>query len=197
LAKRKIYKDEIILKVTKDLLISLEIAKEAQMGKKLTKFMYELNSPKHCLLSSFLLKEIHNIESKWKHYIDILPKDYSNFPIFFSDEELGLLAGSPFLMNILEKKEDIRKDYERICKEIPEFVEQYTFKEFCEARMAVSSRIFCVKIDGKKTDVLAPMADLLNHRRPRQTHWCYDESFKAFIITALEDINEGEEVRKA
>jgi histone-lysine N-methyltransferase SETD3 len=151
------------------------------MGKQLVKFVYELNSPKHCLLSSFLLKEIHNIDSKWKHYIDILPKGYSNFPIFFSDEELCLLAGSHFLMNILEKKEGIRKDYERICKEIPEFVEQYTFKEFCEVRMAVSSRLFCVKIKREENRCPSPEADLLNHWRPRQTHWCYDEIFKLLL----------------
>jgi histone-lysine N-methyltransferase SETD3 len=169
------------------------MAKETPIGKHLATFMYDLNSPKHCLLSSFLLQEIHNSNSKWKHYIDILPKDYTNFPIFFTDDELGLLTGSPFLLSVLEKREDIRKDYEHVCKRIPEF-EKFSFKEFCEARMAVSSRIFCVKIDGRKTDVLAPMADLLNHKRPRQTHWVYDEGQKSFIITALEDIGEGQEV---
>jgi histone-lysine N-methyltransferase SETD3 len=169
------------------------MAKETEIGKILITFMYDLNSPKHCLLSSFLLQKIHNPDSKWKHYIDILPKDYSNFPIFYTDEELELLKGSPFQINILDKREDMKKDYELICAKIPEF-EKYTFKEFSEVRMAVSSRIFCVKIDGRKTDVLSPMADLLNHRRPRQTHWCYDDNFKAFIITALEDISEGSEV---
>jgi histone-lysine N-methyltransferase SETD3 len=192
-AKRNIYKDEIILRIPKECLISLEMAKETPIGRVLASFMYDLNSPKHCLLSSFLLQELHNPNSKWKHYIDILPKDYTNFPIFFTDEELKLFTGSPFLANIFEKRDDIRRDYEHICKRISEF-EKYSFKEFCEMRMAVSSRIFCVKIEGRKTDVLAPMADLLNHKRPRQTHWVYDENHKSFIITALENIKEGEEV---
>jgi histone-lysine N-methyltransferase SETD3 len=57
----------------------------------------------------------------------------------------------------------------KISNNIPEF-SKFNYKEFCEIRMAVSSRIFGVKIDYKKTDVLAPFADLLNHKRPRTTH---------------------------
>jgi len=57
-----------------------------------------------------------------------------------------------------------------------------------ELRMAVSSRIFGIKVNGKKTDCLAPLADMLNHKRPRHTMWFYSDKHKAFIIQALEDI---------
>jgi len=33
--------------------------------------------------------------------------------------------------------------------------------------MLVSSRIFGIKINKKSTDVLAPYADMLNHKLPR------------------------------
>ena len=155
--------------------------------------MYTLNSPKHCLLSTFVLYERLNKASKWNSYFDIIPKDYTNFPIFFSEEDLNLLKGSPFLQTILEKKDDIEKDYKRICDLVPGF-DMHSFREFSEIRMAVSSRIFGIKIENKKTDVLAPFADLLNHKRPRQTHWLYDESMKSFVIQALEDIPGGNEV---
>lgn len=194
-SKKDILKDEIILKIPKENLISLEVAKNTPLGEQISTFMYiELNSPKHCLLTSYLLSEkLKNEESRWKHYLDILPKDYSSFPIFYTDEELSLLDGSPFKQQILEKKEDIKKDYEIICGYIPEF-SNFCFKDFCEGRMAVSSRIFGVKIDFKKTDVLAPFADLLNHKRPRTTHWFYDERYKSFVIQSLEDIPKGLEV---
>ena len=177
----------------KELLISLEIAKAFPQGQQVSTFMYTLNSPKHCLLSTFVLYERLNKDSKWKSYFDIIPKDYSNFPIFFTEEDLNLLKGSPFLQTILEKKDDIEKDYKRICDLVPGF-DMHSFKEFSEIRMAVSSRIFGIKIENKKTDVLAPFADLLNHKRPRQTHWLYDESMKSFVIQALEDIPGGNEV---
>lgn len=62
--------------------------------------------------------------------------------------------------------------------------------------MAVSSRIFGVSINNVKTDCFAPFADMLNHRRPRQTEWYFSEKHNAFIIQAIEDIPAGEEVRK-
>lgn len=195
LAKQNLFKDEIILTIPLDLLISLEVAKSTDLGAKIASIMYsELNSPKHCLLTSYILNEkFNNPNSKWSNYLNILPQDYSNFPVFFTDHEIKLLEGSPFKSQVEEKKKDILKDYEKICSLIPEF-KMFTYKDFSEIRMAVSSRIFGVKINGKKTDVLAPFADLLNHKRPRQTHWTYDEKYAGFIIQALENIQQGEEV---
>jgi len=60
--------------------------------------------------------------------------------------------------------------------------------------MTVASRIFGIKIQGKKTDCFCPFADMLNHRRPRQTQWFYSDEHQAFIIQALENIEQGEEV---
>lgn len=60
--------------------------------------------------------------------------------------------------------------------------------------MAVSSRIFGINIDHHKTDCFAPLADMLNHKRPRHTEWYYSESHNAFIIQALDNIEKGLEV---
>ncbi len=60
----------------------------------------------------------------------------------------------------------MKKDYDAIREVAPE-IEVYPFKEFCWARMTASSRIFGLKIDGKKTDAFVPLADMLNHRRPK------------------------------
>ena len=45
-----------------------------------------------------------------------------------------------------------------------------------------------------KTDALVPFADLLNHRRPRQTQWFYDDDKDAFIVQAIENIEQGSEI---
>ena len=86
-AKTKIVKDEIIMAIPKQCLITLEVAFSKSYGKKISEFMYhELNSPKHCLLSSFILFEQNN--PLYKYYFDLLPNDYSNFPIFYTQKEL-------------------------------------------------------------------------------------------------------------
>ena len=131
LAKTDIYKNEIIMTIPKCCLITLENALRTEYGKKIGKFMYnELNSPKHCLLSSFLLYEEQN--QKYKYYFDLLPKKFDNFPIFYNKEELGYLKGSPFLNQILEKKKEMKNDYYKICEYIPDFkrFKYNKFKEF-------------------------------------------------------------------
>jgi hypothetical protein len=43
------------------------------------------------------MQERRNLDTIWAAYIDILPKSYTNFPIFFTEEEQKWLEGSPFL----------------------------------------------------------------------------------------------------
>ena len=58
----------------------------------------------------------------------------------------------------------------------------------------VASRIFGIQVNGVKTDGFVPYADMLNHKRPRQTSWTYCNERGGFIIEALEDIKRGEQV---
>ena len=57
--------------------------------------------------------------------------------------------------------------------------------------MIVASRIFGITVNGIKTDAFVPYADMLNHKRPRETSWYYSEEKKGFIIEACEDIPRG------
>lgn len=192
ISKSFITKNEIIMIIPKKCLISLEVAMTTKIGREIVGFMYsELLSPKHCLLAAFILTEENN--KKWKFYFDMMPKDYSNFPFYYKDKEIALLKGSPFVAQIIEKRTDMKRDYDQLCTLIPSF-SQFTYKKYCEARIIISSRIFGVSINYKKTDVLVPYADMLNHKRPRQTHWYYDDSVDGFVIQAMEDIPEGREI---
>ena len=122
-AARDIRKGETILYVPKEQIITLEMAIASPVGSR----MYEkglrqrLISPKHSFLATFIMQERRKDHTIWDPYIDILPKNYTNFPIFFTEEEKKWLKGSPFLDQIHEKIEDIKSDYDLICKEVPEF----------------------------------------------------------------------------
>ena len=192
IAKSDIKKYEIIMSIPKICLISMDIALSTSIGKEIGKFMYqELHSPRHSLFSSFLLSEAQS--EKWKFYFDLLPKDFSYFPIFYTDKELEYLRGSPFLSQIFEKRIEMKSDYDVICNYIPSF-SSFPFIKFCQARMSVSSRIFGVTMNGVRADVLVPFADLINHRTQRQTQWYYDNAQNSFVIQSLEDIKEGNEI---
>lgn len=194
-AARDIKKGETILYIPKEQIITLEMAFASPVGKK----MFEKNlrqrliSPKHSFLCTYIMQERRKPDSQWNIYIDILPKSYTNFPIFFTDEEKQWLKGSPFLDQVEEKIIDIKADYDLICKEVPEF-SQFPLKEYSEIRMMVSSRIFGIQIEGVKTDGFVAYADMLNHKRPRQTTWNYTDDRRGFVIDALDDIKRGDQV---
>ena len=67
------------------------------------------------------MQERKKEKKDYNEYLDILPKGMGDFPIFFTDDEKLFLKGSPFLNQINEKIEDIKVDYNLICKEVPEY----------------------------------------------------------------------------
>jgi len=194
-AAQPIKSGETILYVPLPLIITLEMAFRSPIGK----LMYEMGlrqrliSPKHSFLGTYLLQEKRKEQTPFAEYLDILPKSLRDFPIFFTEEEKALLEGSPFLSQIHEKIEDIKADYNLICKEVPEY-SQFTIQEYSEVRMIVSSRIFGITVNGVKTDGFVPYADMLNHKRPRQTTWYYSDEREGFIIEACDDIDRGAQV---
>ena len=174
------------------LLITLEMAFKSPLGK----LMYEkglrqrLISPKHNFLCAYMLQEIKKESTPWDTYIKLLPQDVSEFPVFFSEDEKKWLEGSRFIDQIEEKIDEIQKDYDLVCLEVPAF-KQFDLKEYTEMRMIVASRIFGVTIDKVKTDAFVPLADMLNHKRPRETTWYYSDNLQGFVIEACEDIPRG------
>lgn len=190
-----IKKKEIILRIPLNALITLEIAQDSPSGKYLTQEVKaKLHSPNHCLLTAYLLDEMEKGEnSKWKFYFDMLPDNYDSFPIFYTEKEEKLLKGTVFLQRIIQKKKEMNQDYIILCSVIKDFI-RFSYVNFCKARMIVSSRMFGVKINNKKTDALVPYADMLNHKKPRQTNWNYEDIHQAFIVQAFENIPAGCEV---
>ena len=98
------------------MLITLEMAKDSLLGRKMLLSKLNLHSPKHSFLTTYILQEISNKNSKWKPYLQILPQSYDNFPIFYTEEEKNLLIGSPFLKIIKDKLRDVEADYNMIVK---------------------------------------------------------------------------------
>ena len=81
-------------------LITLEMAKETVVAKKMLAAKLDLLSPKHSFLSTFLLREKNKKDSFCRPYIDILPSHYQQFPVFFKEDDMAWLEGSSFLSTI-------------------------------------------------------------------------------------------------
>jgi histone-lysine N-methyltransferase SETD3 len=194
-ATEEIFEKDIIIRIPLEALITLDLARQSQLGKYFTpQLEKKLNSPHHSLLSTFMLTEIDKgSKSKWKYYFDFLPVNYNNFPIFYGDREFNYLKGTQFLELIKKKKREMKEDYDLLINVIPGYA-KYDFNLFKKMREVISSRVFGVTIKGKKNDIIAPYADMLNHKRPRQTQWNFDDDSNCFIIKGVTNVKKGQEV---
>lgn len=188
----KVQLDEEILYVPHDMIMTSDLAKKSEIGQAIIKARIDLRS-KHTYLAAFLLQEKEKSETKWKPYIDILPRECNSVPLFFREECEKELRGSIAIRKMQARIESLQAEYDNLCEHVPQFA-RFTHKEFVWARLVVITRIFGLVIDGIKTDGLVPMADMLNHRRPRETKWTYDQGKRGFVITALQHIKQDAEI---
>lgn len=195
-AQRTVQANETIVSIPLKCLITDEMGRrETDIGRKVFSpgMRVNLSTPNLCAVLIFILVTRDQGESFFQPYYDILPKDLSNFPIFWSMEELSWLEGSTVVKDIADRLRNMRTDYEEICRVAPEFA-RFSFNDFLEVRTAVGSRNFGIVIDGEKRTAMVPYADMLNHFRPRETSWTFDNSMRSFTITALTPLTVDQQV---
>jgi histone-lysine N-methyltransferase SETD3 len=112
-AATQIEKGETILYVPLSQLLTLDMAMQSPIGSLMAarNFRQRLLSPKHSFLATLIMEEKRKPSSPFNKYIDILPKGFTNFPIFYTKEERNWLTGSPFQQQISDKIKDIQADY--------------------------------------------------------------------------------------
>jgi histone-lysine N-methyltransferase SETD3 len=171
------------------------MGQETPIGQAILRSDLDLDAPKHIFLMIYLLwdRKVNGARSFFHPYYEILPQTLSNMPIFWSQPELDCLRGSYLLQQIEDRNAAISEDYNAICQIAP-LPKLCSLQEFKWARMCVCSRNFGLQIDGHRTSALVPHADMLNHYRPRETKWTFDEVRQAFTITTLQPIQAGAQV---
>lgn len=186
----------VCMSIPRRCLITVEMGQATAIGQAILHSDLDLDAPKHIFLMIYLLwdRKVNGAASFFHPYYEILPQTLHNMPIFWTDAELAELQGSHLLHQIADRCQAIADDYHAILSVAPQLAILCTLTEFQWARMCVCSRNFGLQIDGNRTSALVPHADMLNHYRPRETKWTFDEERQAFTITTLQHINAGCEV---
>jgi len=195
-AKRHLPPNTVCMSIPRRCLITVEMGQATSIGQAILLSDLDLDAPKHIFLMVFILwdRKCNGAKSFFHPYYEILPPTLHNMPIFWDPMELRELEGSYLLHQIADRNQAIQDDYSAICHIAPELRDIATLDEFKWARMCVCSRNFGLQIDGHRTSALVPHADMLNHYRPRETKWTFDEDRQAFTITTLQHIAAGSEV---
>jgi histone-lysine N-methyltransferase SETD3 len=201
-ASEVIEDDELVMEIPYACVFTVEMGKATETGKIVVQKNIDgrFDAPKHIYLMLFLLIDGENEDSFFQPYYKILPgfngnvrEGLNGMPIFWTEEEYGYLKGSYLLQQCQMRKDAIRKDYEEICNVDPSFA-RFSLDRFAWARMIVCSRNFGGMINGVRSSGMVPMADMLNHYRPRETRWGFDEDSKMFTIHACCEIGVGDSV---
>jgi protein-histidine N-methyltransferase len=184
-ALRDIAPNQVCMAIPRKCLITVEMGQATPLGHAILQSELDLDAPKHIFLMIYILwdKKTNGASSFFHPYYEILPKTLKNMPIFWTADELKLLQGSFLLQQIADRNDAIAEDYHAIAATCPQLLELCSLDEFKWARMCVCSRNFGLQIDGHRTSALVPHADMLNHYRPRETKWTFDEERQAFTIT--------------
>jgi histone-lysine N-methyltransferase SETD3 len=132
-----------------------------------------------------LLERARGPASPHAPYIAALPAALPHLPLFWSAAELRALAGSHLLAQLAERRAALAADYALVCAALPRFAAAASARDFCWARAIVGSRNFSLTVDGRRTEALVPLADMVNHARPRASRWYYDSRRAAFVLQAL------------
>lgn len=143
------------------------------------------------LLSSFIVVAEKEGDAWWGPYIATLPRLLAGHPMFFSDADREVLAGTMLLQLVEERRYRLIEECNWLRDTIPELSE-LTADDWVFVRALTTSRCFGM---GKfSIDTLVPFADLCNHARFADTHWGPGPDGEGFALRAEEPLAEGTEV---
>jgi protein-histidine N-methyltransferase len=183
---------DVVVRVPLAALLTLDIARRSATGEALLRKGLESRGG-HCLLATFLLAEKRRGGSSFAPYLDALPAAFPNVPLFCQKGLIPVLRGSLVGALIARRTDMLRRDFMAVRRAVP-ILHDMSLHEFFWARTAVITRVFGLTIGGVATEALVPLADMMNHRRPPDVDWSYDDAAGAFLMRASRDIAKGEEI---
>jgi len=146
-------------------------------------------------LIAYLVREKHRADSEIGPYLDVLPKDFSNHPIMWDEKTLNLTAGTGIDLRTQNTKRRLQSHYQSLSTQLQMAYEfpSFTWDDFLWAYLVVQTRSWNLAVeDGARDIILAPYADMLNHK-PNAGHGNLND-LTTFEIPATEDYQVGQEV---
>ena len=185
-SQNNIRKGSNLIKIPLNMIIHDGMGENTSIGHKLIKYKSRINNFSIIMVAVFILTTIKT-NHFFKPYYDILPRDISNFPIFWNNVEYELLIGSHILYMIKQRQKSFIEDYQTIIEICPEF-KQWTLKDFLWARTIVGSRNFGINIRGVSRTAMIPLSDMFNHDPTPKVKWSFDNRDGYFKMKSNESL---------
>jgi histone-lysine N-methyltransferase SETD3 len=203
-AIENISKGEVIISLPNDMILTPELALTSSIVRDAQASLGNYSGYEYTYLALFLCDQRRRgPTASFSPYIDALPIDLSNMPVFFSHEEISYLSGTDLGKSILTDIENINMEYYRICsikglcgdiKSGKTSFSGITLDDFHWAYQLASSRVFSIDIAGRSLLAMMPYSDLLNHDADADAHWQYNETTQTANIITKKIIPKGKAV---
>lgn len=146
-------------------MITLEKVTQSLIGGIMMKFNLKekMKNAKFSFFAAFLCDELKKEKSDWELFLKLLPANFDEFSLNYSNEDLKWLEGSPCIESLRKKNKEIESDYLTICANIKEFATEHSLKSFKYAYLACMSRCFSTEKIDFKNHAMIPYCDLFNH----------------------------------
>ncbi|KAG1053647.1 hypothetical protein G6F43_004299 [Rhizopus delemar] len=165
-ALKDMKKSDTIVKIPKEVILSTKTCGIANI-------LDEANLEGGCPLALAVLYEIAQKEdSPWYGYLQALPDQGEDLPMFWEEEEKEWFRGTEMESPVYNDFNDLEDDYHELIEPLLEAYpyifkrkdeeDPYSFDKFVKASTLISSRAF--EVDAFHETALVPFADLFNHR---------------------------------
>jgi hypothetical protein len=183
-ATRPLYAGGLVAQIPRRLTITPEVAKDSETGRLIAK--HGSNVDDYDYLAAYLF-EIKRKGGFWKPYVDILPTDYSENPLFFSESVLNELKGSYILNSILNRIAQQAYRYDQFPPCLKE--NGFTPEEYAWAKCVVNTRVHGATHEGRPILAMVPLSDMFDHAIKNNADWAV--SATGYFIRAEHPIEAG------
>ena len=198
IAKDKIKNGEILLLIPESILISK--LHKLIFSKCQNAYGFKEEYEYECIVY-FMTIDKYNSSSIFKPYYDYLPKiNISDFVFSFSEKEKELFKETGITEGIYNYEFFLNKALSPVDQKLKQFAEKNNIKyekileEFKINFILVGTRNFGRPDTFFDISTMVPFLDLINHSDKNNTEWLYDESQKAYVLTAGRDIEKYKEI---
>ncbi len=141
-------------------------------------------------LAAWLALEAREPGSRWRAYLDALPAQLAELPMFHDADDLAALAGTAAYALAAEGNRDVLDTYGRLSWELRA---RLSLADFAWGCALVKSRGFHAPGFVEHRLALLPVVEFFNHR-VGDTTWSYDPLAELFVVTTERGFSIGDEV---
>ena len=146
--------------------------------------------PPRDALAAWLPLEARNPTSRWRAYLDALPVQLAELPMFHDQDDLAGLTGTTACAIAAEDNRDVLDAYGRLSSELRA---RLSLADFAWGCAIVKSRGFHAPGSLEHRIALLPVVEFFNHR-PGDTTWSYDPLDGEFVVSTERGFGSGDEV---